>query len=131
MARPACSTLTLTIRKARNAAEIAKAAALYVRAGTAAFTWRPAGHFNAEDFVRFAEEEEVWLAFRSNALVGILSLFRSDNFIHCQAVSPDAQRRRRVQPVDHLRSCRRSADLEARDAKRPGDCVLRSHGLIH
>jgi len=92
MARPHCSTLTLTIRKARGATEIADAAALYVRAGTAAFTWRPAGHFTAEDFVRFAEEEEVWLAFMGNALVGILSLFRADNFIHCLYVAPEAQR---------------------------------------
>jgi len=87
-----CSTLALTIRKARSAAEIAAAAALYVRSGTAAFTWRPAGHFTAEDFVRFAEEEEVWLAFMGNALVGILSLFRADNFIHCLYVTPEAQR---------------------------------------
>ena len=87
-----CNTLALTIRKARSAAEIAAAAALYVRSGTAAFTWRPAGHFTAEDFVRFAEEEEVWLAFMGNALVGILSLFRADNFIHCLYVTPEAQR---------------------------------------
>jgi GNAT superfamily N-acetyltransferase len=92
MAKPHCSTLTLTIRKASSAAEIADAAALYVRAGTAAFTWRPAGHFTAEDFVRFAQEEEVWLALMGNALVGILSLFRADNFIHCLYVAPEAQR---------------------------------------
>lgn len=92
MARPKCSTLTLTIRKAHNAAEIADAAALYVRSGTAAFTWRPAGHFTVEDFVRFAEEEEVWLALMGDALVGILSLFRAENFIHCLYVAPEAQR---------------------------------------
>ena len=104
MSRPACSTLTLTIRKARDAAEIADAAALYVRAGTDAFTWRPAGHFTAEDFIRFAEEEEVWVAFMGNALVGILSLFRADNFVHCLYVSPEAQRLGVGRSlVDHLR----------------------------
>jgi GNAT superfamily N-acetyltransferase len=104
MARAACSTLTLTIRKARNAAEIAEAAALYARAGTAAFTWRPVGHFTAEDFIRFAEEEEVWVAFMGNALVGILSLFRADNFVHCLYVSPEAQRLGVGRSlVDHLR----------------------------
>ena len=92
MVRPHCSTLTLSIRKARNAVEIADAAALYVRSGTAAFTWRPPGHFTADDFIRFAEEEEVWLAFSGNALVGLLSLFRADNFIHCLYVTPEAQR---------------------------------------
>lgn len=92
MARPACSTLTLAIRKALNAAEIADAAALYERSGTAAFTWRPKGYFKGEDFIGFAEEEEVWLALMSGALIGILSLFRPENFIHCLYVDPNAQR---------------------------------------
>jgi len=92
MARPFCSTLTLTIRKAENAAELADAGALYERAGSAAFTWRPKGYFKADDFIRFAEEEEVWLALASGALLGILSLFRPENFIHCLYVDPDAQR---------------------------------------
>jgi GNAT superfamily N-acetyltransferase len=90
--RPACSTLSLTIRTARGAAEIEDAAALYVRSGTAAFTWRPDGHFRAEDFRRFAEEEEVWLALLGEAPVGLLSIFRPENFIHCLYVDPDAQR---------------------------------------
>ena len=92
MGRAACSSLSLTIRTARGAAEIADAAALYVRSGTAAFTWRPDGHFQAVDFKRFAEEEEVWLALIGEVLVGILSLFRPENFIHCLYVDPDAQR---------------------------------------
>ena len=62
MTRPVCSTLTLTIRVARSAAEIEDAAALYVRSGQAAFGWRPDGHFQAEDFRLFARDEEVWLA---------------------------------------------------------------------
>jgi ribosomal protein S18 acetylase RimI-like enzyme len=92
MSRAPCTSLTLTIRKARDASEIADAAALYQRAGTAAFTWRRAGYFQVDDFKRFAEEEEVWLALAGNALVGILSFFRADNFIHCLYVDPDAQR---------------------------------------
>jgi GNAT superfamily N-acetyltransferase len=90
--RPACTTLTLTIRTAHNAVDIADAAALYVRSGIASFTWRPPGHFQAEDFYRFAEDEEVWLAFAGNALVGLLSIFRPENFVHCLYVDPDAQR---------------------------------------
>jgi GNAT superfamily N-acetyltransferase len=91
MGRPVCSTLSLTIRKAKSVAEIEDAAALYERSGTAAFTWRPLGHFQARDFIAFAQEEEVWLAYMSDALVGILSIFRVENFIHCLYVSPDAQ----------------------------------------
>jgi len=83
--------LTLTIRTARTPWEIADAAALYERSGTAAFTWRSPGYFQADDFKRFAEEEDVFLARAREALVGILSLFRSDNFVHCLYVDPDAQ----------------------------------------
>lgn len=92
MTQAACTTLTFTIRKAKDSAEIADAAALYERSGTAAFTWRPKGYFKAEDFLRFAEEEEVWLALAGGALLGILSLFRPENFIHCLYIDPDAQR---------------------------------------
>jgi GNAT superfamily N-acetyltransferase len=91
MSRAPCKSLTLMIRIARSAWEIADAAALYERSGTAAFTWRPHGYFQADDFKRFAEEEDVFLALAGEALVGILSLFRSDNFVHCLYVDPDAQ----------------------------------------
>ena len=92
MKQPACSTLTLTIRKARDAQDIAAAAALYERSGTAAFTWRPSGHFKAEDFIRFAQDEEVWLAFMAEALVGVVSVFVADSFVHCLYIDTDAQR---------------------------------------
>ena len=91
MGRPVCSTLSLTIRKAKSDAEIADAAELYERSGTQAFTWRPVGHFQARDFIAFAQEEEVWLAYTSDALVGILSLFKEESFIHCLYVEPEAQ----------------------------------------
>jgi len=92
MARPVCSTLTLTIRLAKSAAEIDDAAQLYVRSGRAAFTWRSGTHFRAEDFAMYALDEEVWLALMGGALVGILSIFRPENFVHCLYVDPDAQR---------------------------------------
>jgi GNAT superfamily N-acetyltransferase len=92
MPRPACSTLSLTLRTARTAAEVADAAALYVRSGRAAFTWRPPEHFQAADFKLFAQDEEVWLALLGEAPVGILSIYRPENFIHCLYVDPDAQR---------------------------------------
>jgi GNAT superfamily N-acetyltransferase len=92
VSRALCNSLTLTIRTARNALDIADAAALYQRSGAAAFTWRPPGYFQADDFKRFAEEEDVFLALAGDALVGILSLFRADNFVHCLYVDPDAQR---------------------------------------
>ena len=92
MARPVCSTLSLTIAKARGAADIDEAAALYVRSGAAAFTWRPPGYFRAEDFRMFALYEDIFLARMGNALVGILTLLREETFIHCLYIDPDAQR---------------------------------------
>jgi GNAT superfamily N-acetyltransferase len=91
MARPVCSTVSLTIRTARDAAEIDDAAALYVRSGSAAFTWRAADHFCAADFKRFGLDEEVWLALMGDALVATLSILREENFVHCLYVDPDAQ----------------------------------------
>lgn len=91
MARPICSTLSLTIRTAREPAEVDEAAALYVRSGSAAFTWRPPHHFRAEDFRMFALDEEVWLALMGDALVGTLSILRAEKFVHCLYVDPDAQ----------------------------------------
>ncbi|MEI9990142.1 MAG: GNAT family N-acetyltransferase [Rhizomicrobium sp.] len=90
--RPICSSFTLSIRIARDAAEIDEAAELYVRSGRAAFTWRPDNHFRVEDFRMFALDEEVWLARIGEALVGILSIYRDENFVHCLYVDPDAQR---------------------------------------
>jgi ribosomal protein S18 acetylase RimI-like enzyme len=92
MARPVCSTLSITIRLARDAAEIDEAAALYVRSGQAAFTWRPPGYFHADDFKMFALDEDIFLARMGNALVGLLSLLREESFIHCLYIDPDAQR---------------------------------------
>lgn len=98
----------LTLRRTESPSDIEEAAKLYVRSGTAAFTWRPAGHFKAEDFKRFAQEEDVWLA-STDKVVGVLSIFRPENFIHCLYVEPDAQRRGVGRSlVAHLRSA--SAD---------------------
>jgi GNAT superfamily N-acetyltransferase len=93
MSRAACSSLSLTVTAARTPAQIDEAAALYVKSGRAAFTWRAPEHFRPEDFRMFALDEEVWLARLSGgSLVGILSLFAPENFIHCLYVDPDAQR---------------------------------------
>ena len=92
MTRPVCSTLSLSIRPARTPDEIDEAAALYERSGRAAFTWRPRDYFRAEDFRMFALDEDVWLARMGDALVGILSILRAEDFIHCLYIDPAAQR---------------------------------------
>jgi len=90
MAKAVCSTLDITIRRAKPA-ELKVCAELYERAGAAAFRWRPKNWFRARDFLRFAEEEEVSVAVSRGAILGILSFFRPHNFIHCLYVDPAAQ----------------------------------------
>jgi len=90
MGKAICNALDVVVRRA-SAGELKAAADLYVRAGNAAFTWRPKNWFHARDFLRFAEEEEVYVAVSRDALLGILSFFRPHNFIHCLYVDPAAQ----------------------------------------
>lgn len=87
---PACQTLSLSIRRARSD-EIAACAALYERVGNATFTWRPKNWFKAADFLRFAKEETVYLAESNGQMLGILSLYRPERFVHCLYVDLPAQ----------------------------------------
>jgi len=91
MAKAICNALDIVIRRAR-ADELEAAAALYERSGNDAFKWRPKNFFRAREFLRFAADEEVYLAVSRGALLGILSFFRPHNFIHCLYVEPAAQR---------------------------------------
>jgi ribosomal protein S18 acetylase RimI-like enzyme len=77
---------------AQSPAEIGRAAEVYEKSGRASFTWRPKSHFQASDFKRFAQDEEVWIAIFGTAIVGTLSLYRSERFIHSLYIDPDAQR---------------------------------------
>jgi len=90
MANAICNSLDVTVRPARPD-ELKACAALYERAGNQAFTWRPKHFFHARDFLRFAEEEEVYVAVSRGAILGILSFFRPHNFVHCLYVDPSAQ----------------------------------------
>jgi ribosomal protein S18 acetylase RimI-like enzyme len=87
---PACRTLSLSIRRARSD-EIAACAALYERVGRATFTWRPESWFRAADFLRFATEETVYLAESNGQMLGILSLYRPESFVHCLYIDMPAQ----------------------------------------
>jgi len=87
---PACQTLSLTIRRAR-ADELNACAALYERVGNATFTWRPKNWFKAADFLRFAKEEIVFVAEANGRILGLLSLFGPESFVHCLYVEAEAQ----------------------------------------
>jgi ribosomal protein S18 acetylase RimI-like enzyme len=88
--RPACQTLSLSIRRARSE-EIAACAALYERVGNATFTWRPKNWFQAADFLRFAKEEAVFIAEANGQILGLVSLYRPESFVHCLYVDMPAQ----------------------------------------
>ena len=85
------NALAVSIRPARTSAEIEEAAAIYERAGGAAFVWRPQDHFKAADFKRHALEEEVWLAFFGTSILGLLSLYHDERFVHSLYVDLEAQ----------------------------------------
>jgi len=85
-----CKTLPVAIRRARDD-ELDACAALYERAGNAAFAWRPKNWFKAEDFLAHAQNEEVYVAESHGAILGIMAFFRPSNFIHSLYVDPDAQ----------------------------------------
>jgi ribosomal protein S18 acetylase RimI-like enzyme len=87
---PACQTLSLSIRRARSE-EIAACAALYERVGNATFTWRPKNWFKVADFLRFAKEEAVFIAESNGRILGLLSLYRPESFVHCLYVDTPAQ----------------------------------------
>jgi len=87
---PACQTLAFAIRRARSD-EISACAALYERVGNATFVWRPKNWFKAADFLRFAKEEAVYLAESNGQILGILSLYRPEAFVHCLYVDLPAQ----------------------------------------
>lgn len=87
---PACQTLAFSIRRARSE-EIAACAELYERVGNATFTWRPMNWFRAVDFLRFATEEIVYVAESNGQILGIVSLYRPESFVHCLYVDMPAQ----------------------------------------
>jgi GNAT superfamily N-acetyltransferase len=61
---------------------------LYLAARKAAFTWRDTGHYRLEDFDRSTLGEEIWVAEKDGKLLGFVSIYSADNFIHNLYVDP-------------------------------------------
>ena len=66
-------------------------AGLYVGIGRADFQWRPRSYFRADDFLGYAEHEDVWVADREGAVVGFLTYFAPEHFLHYLFVAPAAR----------------------------------------
>lgn len=61
---------------------------LYLAARLAAFTWRDTRNYQPEDFDRSTLGEEIWVAEQDGKLLGFVSIYRADNFIHNLYVDP-------------------------------------------
>lgn len=55
---------------------------LYEQIGQEIFHWRAPDSFKAADFHRFAADEEVTVAAKGGALLGFLSFYRPQSFVH-------------------------------------------------
>lgn len=71
----------MQVRRARFC-ELPIAAAVYQRVLRETFTWLPAASHNAQDFLNWAREEEVYVAVDEARIVGVAAFYRPGNFIH-------------------------------------------------
>lgn len=65
---------------------------IYLETRTHAFNWINSKLFKADDFDRDTEGEIIWVATRSTRLLGFVSVWKPENFIHNLFVRPDAAR---------------------------------------
>jgi len=71
----------LEIRRMR-AEELAACADLYVRVLRETFTWQPPERHRPEDFIRAAQDEEVYVAVEDGQILGLVAIYRPQNFLH-------------------------------------------------
>ncbi|MGF6191562.1 N-acetyltransferase family protein [Serratia sp. 2723] len=61
---------------------------LYLAARQAAFTWQDRQNYRLEDFDRSTLGEEIWVAEQDGKLLGFVSIYRAEDFIHHLYVDP-------------------------------------------
>ena len=93
----------LIVRRAR-ADELWTCAELYVRVLRETFTWLPPERHKAEDFLRAAREEAVFVAIEAGRIVGIAAVFAPQNFLHSLYVE-DRGRGIGKALLDHVIAC--------------------------
>jgi len=74
-------TPALEVRRARLE-ELGRCADLYVKVLRETFTWLPPERHRHDDFLRAAQEEEIYLAAARGEILGIAALYRPQNFLH-------------------------------------------------
>ena len=68
--------------------------ALFLASRNAAFTWAPAGTHKDEDFDATTKGERILVAVHEGNVVGFVSIWEPDNFLHNLFVHPSFLRRR-------------------------------------
>jgi len=71
-----------------HADHLASVRQLYLASRIATFTWLDSSNFELTDFDRDTEGEQIWLAMVSDQVVGFISIWQPDCFIHHLFVSP-------------------------------------------
>lgn len=61
---------------------------LYLESRLATFTWLGTGEFDLSDFERDTDGESIWVVIDSSEVVGFISIWAPENFIHHLFVSP-------------------------------------------
>ncbi|WMN89796.1 GNAT family N-acetyltransferase [Vibrio parahaemolyticus] len=61
---------------------------LYLESRLATFTWLDTVEFDLSDFERDTEGESIWVVIDSSEVVGFVSIWAPENFIHHLFVSP-------------------------------------------
>jgi len=62
---------------------------IYLRSRLRAFGWIDGSSFRLDDFDKSTEGETIWVALRDAKLVGFVSVWTAENFLHNLFVHPD------------------------------------------
>ncbi|HAS8570109.1 TPA: GNAT family N-acetyltransferase [Vibrio vulnificus] len=63
-------------------------ARLYLESRVATFTFMDTDEYCLTDFVKDTDGEEIWVAVEQGAVIGFISIWKPENFIHHLFVSP-------------------------------------------
>lgn len=73
--------MKIEIKKFKNDYQM-DLAELYLSSRRDTFNWMPKDHFKLADFIKDTEGENIFVALSGDKVVGFVSLWMSDNFIH-------------------------------------------------
>ncbi len=101
--------------------DLGDCARIYVAAAAVAFPWLPPETRGAEEFWHSIRGEEVSIAEGAEGILGFVSVYLPDRFVHSLYVDPPAHRRGigRTLLAQALRRCGGHAHLKCQEANRP------------